>query len=657
MCGLAGIVAWTERYRVSRDILQRMSATIAHRGPDGQGLFLNHEGEITAQRPQAAMVHRRLAVLDLDPRANQPFVDDGGRWIVFNGEIYNFRDLRRELSRLRPDYAWRTQGDTEVLLLAYAVWGPQCVEHLNGMFALAIWDESAGAMFLARDRMGQKPLYLATAPADDNRGLGAIAFASEKSALHCLPWVKRQLDSGSLVQYLRWGYLISDQLPPAHRLLISNPGQGAVPESYYRHSPPGPLGMSKAESIGALVEQTRRLVRQAVARQLVADVPMGCLLSGGIDSSIIAACMKGAGGGEREVLTFSMGFDDPRYDETEYAAAVAAHLGTKHHRFVVRPDAIEDLPRLAEVFGEPFGDSSALPTHYLARETRRHVKVALSGDGGDELFGGYDRYRALALTQRLDRLPGLLRPAMLGWASRGLARVLRGSHPKSSIARMKRLLATMTSPPSQRYQGYLRLFDDPTIRQLLQDKSPDAMGQPEPDIYNVYLETRDAVESALAFDRDTYLPGDLLTKLDRASMLHALEVRSPFMDHELVSFAARLPTPLLWSGGPKRMLREAFGRDLPEFVFQRPKMGFALPIGQWFRVELRSMLHDHLFAAGSFAARHFVNKTVRRLVEEHEARRVDHSQRLYSLLMLELWFAGQNKHQDDCRDVHKGNRS
>jgi asparagine synthase (glutamine-hydrolysing) len=361
-------------------------------------------------------------------------------------------------------------------------------------------------------------------------------------------------------------------------------------------------------------------------------VPLGCFLSGGIDSSVITGCMRRFG----PVETFSIGFDDPRYDESKYAAAVARHLGTSHHEFRVTPDAAQDLPKLVEVFGQPFADSSALPTHYLSRETRRHVKVALSGDGGDELFGGYDRYRAMKLTAKADLLPKAVR-----WlAGRTVDVIIPDAHPKSRIAHLKRLTRSLSFMMAERYDSYMRLFDDPAIEELL--GRPVFPGTERiSTAFDRFSDERSPVECALAVDRATYLPDDLLTKVDRCSMLHALEVRSPFMDHELVSFAATLTTNQLLKGGPKRMLREAFSDALPAWVFTRKKMGFAVPIGEWFRGQLRPMLRDHLFAADSFAKSHFNTPVVQRLVDDHEQERVDHSQRLYALLMLELWWKTQ----------------
>jgi asparagine synthase (glutamine-hydrolysing) len=394
------------------------------------------------------------------------------------------------------------------------------------------------------------------------------------------------------------------------------------------------------------VATTRHRVTQAVARQLVSDVPLGCFLSGGIDSSIVAAAMRAvtreAG---QDVLTFSIGFDDARYDETPYAAEVARHLGTTHHEFKVRPDAAADLPKLAEVFGEPFGDSSALPTHYLSRETRRHVKVALSGDGGDELFGGYDRYRATRAAERAAALPAFVRPLLTTslWQ-----KVLPGNHPKSLPARIKRFQSSLALAPGPRYVGYMRLFDDGAAASLMSRRSATnyrghllASRAWLLDEYTRLSRGRDVVETATALDRVSYLPEDLLTKVDRASMLHALEVRSPFMDHELVAYASRLSTSQLIDGGSKRLLREAFAPDLPKAVFTRRKMGFAVPIGDWLRGELRPMLHDHLFARDAFAATHFSRDGLERFVNEHERGTADHSQRLYALLMLELWWRTQ----------------
>lgn len=650
MCGIAGIIQWGSDVPVERDILHQMSAAIAHRGPDGQGLCFDHDS-----RCAAGLAHRRLAVLDPNPRSNQPFeldLPDGRRFVlVFNGEIYNFRNLRAELEQDLPGYAWRTGGDTEVLAAAYAAWGVECLARLEGMFAFAIWDRREHWLFLARDRMGQKPLYLAASER-------ACAFASEPRALRPVPWIDWSLREEGLAEYLRYGYAthtifngVTQLEPGTYRLL--GPDNIGPARRYFdpnEINEPRAIHEPRASASGdvASTAPLRSRLVDIVGRQLVSDVPLGCFLSGGIDSSIIAACARAHG----PLQTFSIGFDDPRYDETPYARAVARHLGTDHHELRVTIDAAQDLPKLAGALGEPFGDSSFLPTYYLSRETRRHVTVALSGDGGDELFGGYERYRAMQLGRRLDALPTSIRRLLSS-----VGRAMPDDHPKSAVAKLKRFLSAADRPPAGRYLSLMRLFDDALLHEI---RGHDSFS-PDPliDSFNQLAHSRDVVAAAAALDRISYLPGDLLTKVDRASMLFALEIRCPFMDHGLVGWAAQLDADQLLAGGRsgdparpvssdgrgrtpysggKRMLREAFAADLPAWVFHRPKMGFAVPIGQWFRHGLKSMLHDHLLAADSFAADHFNLHPIRRLLAEHHSGRQDHTQRLYALLMLELWW-------------------
>ena len=661
MCGFAGVISWSESHRTSRATLARMSAAIAHRGPDGEGVYFSSDPDdlgvpITPDRPQVALAFRRLAVLDPTPNSDQPFVSTDGRYVlVFNGEIYNFRDLKSEISKLKSKYVWRTHGDTEVLMMAFAVWGERCVEKFNGMFAFAVWDHRERSLFLARDRMGQKPLYIA---ADH----GVVTFASEPAGL--LQPLDRSPDLAgrTLCRFLGYGSIGEiRQKARFYSFRVANRGR-----SYRRGEPPFPqpyfhpaIGLSFAEWLpstygAAAVRSTgvppgphgrdahvtnalpidastiKAAVERAVERQLVSDVALGVFLSGGVDSSVIAACASKHG----PVKTFSIGFDDPRYDETKYAEEVAKHLRTEHHAFRVTPNVIEDLPTLARVFGEPFADSSALPTHYLSRETRKHVTVALSGDGGDELFGGYDRYVAMQKATRVPRAIGaLIAP---------LARPFLRGHPKSTLTRAARFASTLALSPAARYDQLMRVFDDATIDALI-GATDQRLRRNVRDVFEHEFErTGNVVRAALATDRVTYLPDDLLTKTDRCSMLHGLEVRSPFMDHELVGLAAQLTEDQLLGGGKgggkKRMLREAFASELPASVFARKKMGFAVPIGEWFRGPLRSFLRDHLFAADSFARGHFAMPVVERLVDEHETQRRDHSQRLYALLMLELWW-------------------
>lgn len=676
MCGLAGIVAWDDRFRVDRSTLDAMGRAVAHRGPDGEGVYLNHTEFVTPFKPQCGLVHRRLAVIDLDERGLQPFDDGGlGKWLVYNGEVYNFRELRARVAGANPRYRWRTECDTEVVLAALETWGPSALTQFNGMLAMAMWDQATQSLLLARDRMGQKPLYYAAVDAAGrpwqgfvaHEGKGdaveiwsnaecpaAVAFASELGALRAVPWFDvSAVDYVALAEYLRWGYVPAPatiyrsaaKLPPAMWMRLNH--RGCDRESYFdANAVESPAPVEAVEALDP-VARTRELILSAVRRQLVADVPLGCFLSGGVDSSIIAAAMTLSTGDARQVRTFTVGFDDARYDETPFAAEVARHLGTAHEQIRVQPRAADDLPRLAEVYGEPFGDSSALPTHYLSRETRRDVKVALSGDGGDELFGGYDRYRAMAITERINRLPAVVRDVVVARCWQWLP----GIHPKGRISRLKRLLGSAHLPPGERYASYVRLFDEATLQPLLGVAGP--IVETDDRIAHLHQHFAAAgrcpVTAALAADRVSYLPDDLLAKVDRASMLHGLEVRSPFMDHDLVRFAAGLradqlfthPSPRRAQG--KRLLQQAFAGDLPPSVFDRPKAGFALPIGQWLRGALRGMLNDLLFSPDSFLNGHMVPGEARKLVDQHQRGRRDHAQRLYALLMLELWWRSHGK--------------
>jgi asparagine synthase (glutamine-hydrolysing) len=664
MCGFAGVISFSRHCRIdparASRLARNMDADLAHRGPDGSGTFeLGLEPSApdpSPATPQALLVHRRLAVIDPVPRSDQPFLAAGGGLIaVFNGEIFNYRALRDELSP-RP---WRTEGDTEVLLAAYEAWGDRCAQRLEGMFAFAILDlraQAAPRLLLARDPAGEKPLFVAVARAlegdrwseasDSAHRIGGVAFASELAPLRRVPWIDLSLNRPALLDYLSWGYVPGartihcgiGKLLPGHVQIITPSGEARRRyfDSGGRHRLAGDHRWTSAVTI------TRELVASAVEKRLVADVPIGCLLSGGIDSSIVALHMARALEREgRRLDTFSIGFDDPRYDETAYAREVAEHLGTRHHAFHVRPEVAEILPKLARVFGEPFADSSAIPTQYLAQQTRRHVTVALGGDGGDELFGGYDRYVALRLAERARSIPLPLRRLAALAAGR-----LPASHPKSRGARLRRLGTTINESAGERYAGYMRLFSHPMIVRLLPPGTVarEDRGRVADRWFDAYLEGRDVVAAATALDRVTYLPGDLLVKADRCSMLHALEVRSPFMDVELLRFAGTLgEAGLLESDGvrtaKKRLLRDAFSTRLPASVFGRPKMGFAVPVGEWFRGPLRDMLHGTLFARDSMITEYFIVSSVEELLEAHLRGRADHGQRLYGLLMLELWWS------------------
>ncbi|MGF1634050.1 MAG: asparagine synthase (glutamine-hydrolyzing) [Phycisphaerae bacterium] len=621
MCGFAGLVTFGGRRPDGGGGLEAVSPRLACRGPDGRGDWLNRPGPGTRDEPRVEVTFRRLAVLDPAARADQPMHTPDGRYtLVFNGEIYNFRQLREELSRLHST-PWLTTGDTEVLLHALAAWGTDALVRLNGMFALALWDAATNTLLLARDRMGQKPLY--------------TTWDGTRAYFGSVPQAPGFPDDAELAGYLRHGYIRQDELAPGSwlRLTADGPSTGV----YYACNERGSGGVAglavscrarPTRSAAAKAESARvdvaGVVRRAVERQLVSDRSLGVFLSGGIDSSVVALCAQRAAG---DVRTFSVRFGEGAYDETPYALAVAKHLGTRHEVFDITPAVVEDLPAVVTAFGEPFADSSALPTWYLCRETVKHVTVALSGDGGDELFGGYDRYVAMRLSARARHVPAWLRRALVG-------RFL-GGHPKGRLTRLARLLEAADLAPARRYARFMRLFTDAQIRELA-PHLPDVPDRAE-QVFRTLEKTHCPVSAAAATDRVTYLPDDLLRKVDRCSMAHGLEVRSPFMDPDVLGVASGLTGEQLVGGGKKRLLREAFAGELPRFVFRRRKMGFAVPVGTWFRGPLREYLHEHLLAADGYSRRHFAPAAVEQLLRDHDTGRFDHAQRLWALLVLEVW--------------------
>ncbi len=634
MCGICG-AAWTESARAPGDAeLAAMVARLEHRGPDDSG---------TRRDDHSALGFRRLAIVDL-PGGHQPLGnEDGTVWTVFNGEIYNFPALRRRLEA--RGHRLRSSGDTEVLVHLYEDEGTGMFALLRGMFALAIWDEPRRRLVLGRDRLGQKPLLYRHDP-------GRIAFASELKALLALPEseVPRAVDPLALDQYLTFGYVPHPRtilrgvhkLPPAHFAVWH---EGRLELGRY-WDPDWDVEVDRPP--GEDAEQLRAALDEAVREQMVADVPLGAFLSGGVDSTIIVGLMQRASA--RPVKTFSIGFGDPAFDESRFAALAARALGTDHHAFTVEPRAWETLPALAAQFDEPFADSSALPTWHVARETRKHVTVALTGDAGDELFAGYDRYRAVALAAWLDRLPDAPR-AFLGGP---LARVLPASvRAKTRLRQARRMLEGIGQAPEARYLRWVQMFDEPTRAGLYSDDFLDHLaragraGPEEGDPASVLARAfaaapgRDPVTRATIVDLLTYLPGDLLVKVDLASMGNSLECRSPFLDHRVVELALAMPARRklrLRGGRSKVVLKEAFADILPPEIRNRPKMGFGVPLDRWFRGELKDELRAVLLDPRTLGRNLFRPGAVEAMVDEHVRSRQDHAYRLWALLMLELWF-------------------
>lgn len=633
MCGIAG-ASWTPDVSPVDDAtLRRMTAALAHRGPDDDGHYFSPHGGV-------ALGHRRLSIIDL-AGGHQPLSnEDGSVWIAFNGEIYNYRELQPVLES--QGHKFRTASDTETIVHLYEQHGPDCVTKLRGMFAFAIWDDRQRQLFLARDRLGKKPLIY-------RRDTGRLLFGSELKAILQVPGVPREIDPAALADYLALQYVPYPksilngyaQLPPAHWAMFSARTGDLKIERYW--APPyedQPLAEGE-QSVPLSDEQWRTRLREtlteAVRLRLRSDVPLGAFLSGGIDSTIITGLMQRQS--SRPIQTFSIGFPVRQFDERTFAREAARKLGTKHHELVVDPSAVELLPKLIWHYDQPFADSSAIPTMYLSEFTRKHVTVALTGDGGDELFSGYDRYQAVRLASRVDQLPGWLRSPLTHpvWQ-----RLPASVQQKSWRRRLKRFLAVLGQSPARRYLNWISIFDDARRTELLSPEFQRRLGEHDAAEFILSAFGRhpgaDIVRRTTAVDVDTYLPADILVKVDIASMAYGLECRSPFLDHQVAALAARMPQRLKMHGGQgKQILREVFRDLLPDSIARRPKMGFGVPLDHWFRGELKELLGDTLFARKCVERGYFDPGAVRRMVDEHLSARWDHSARLWSLLILELW--------------------
>lgn len=651
MCGITG-TSWTTREKnVSPQVLRSMTRVLSHRGPDDAGgyhsdlpqksFLFDHESQWAEYTPDsetgAALGHRRLSIIDLGT-GHQPLCnEDGTVWIAFNGEIYNYQELRSELTQ--QGHQFKTESDTEVIVHLYEEQGTACVERLRGMFAFGIWDERRQRLFLARDRMGQKPLFYREEP-------GRLSFASELKSLLQLPQASREVDPHAIDLFLAYQYVPHpwsilkgyQKLPPAHRAIYER-GELTV-ERYW--TPPYQDPQSHTDlpfqSPPEWSKALRQTLTESVRIRMRSDVPLGAFLSGGIDSTIIAGLMQSMS--EHPVHTFSIGFPVKQFDERSYAREAAAMLGTEHHEYVVEPAALEMLPRLAWHYDEPFADSSAIPTMYLSQVTRQEVTVSLSGDGGDELFAGYDRYRAVALSQWFDRLPEIVKKMMTASIWQKLPASVE---QKSFRRRVKRFLAGLAVPPERRYLKWVGIFDTerrlemytPDFREQLQSFDADQFLL---DAYQLCPD-RDFVTRTTATDVLTYLPCDILTKVDIASMAHSLECRSPFLDHHVAELAAVMPLNLkMHKGRGKQILVDTFADLLPESIQTRKKMGFGVPLNHWFRNELKPLLYDVLLDQRAIDRQIFNKAAVEQLISEHQNQQWDHSARLWSLLVLEMWF-------------------
>ena len=640
MCGIAG-AAWTaESPPLERDVLQRMVAALAHRGPDAEGLYLSGEASPAAggawTGPGAALGHRRLSIIDLSDGQQPLSNEDGTVWIAFNGEIYNYRELQPQLAA--QGHRFRTASDTEVIVHLYEQYGPACVDHLRGMFAFAIWDQNRRRLFLARDRLGKKPLVYRH---EANR----LLFASELKAILQVPSVPRELDLAALDEYLCYQYVPHPhcifrgfaKLPPAHWAIYQD-GKLQI-ERYWKPDYEPHLkaaGPPPARTPDELRRELRATLTEAVRLRLRSDVPLGSFLSGGIDSTIISGLMQELS--EQPINTFSIGFPVKEFDERHHAREAARHLGTRHHEQLVEPSALAILPKLIWHYDEPFADSSAIPTLYLSQMTREHVTVALSGDGGDELFGGYQRYQAARIGSWVDRLPRFVR----NWLGSPLWQRIPATAAQRRRRRLKRLLNAIGQSPERRYLSWICIFDDQQRHDLYSNALREQLANADAGrfLLRAYEEcpSRDFVTQTTCADLLTYLPCDILTKVDIASMAYGLECRAPFLDQQVADFAARLPISLKLHGRQgKQILLDTFADLIPPGLRHRPKQGFGVPLSHWFRGELRPLLEDVLLDPAALGRGLFRPEAVRQLVTQHVQGHHDHSHRLWALLVLELW--------------------
>jgi len=629
MCGIVGVLHFDSGRPVDHALLQRMTDVLAHRGPDGRGVHVDGA---------AGLGHRRLAIIDLSAEASQPMTnEDGTVWVVFNGEIYNFKQLRDEL--LARGHAFRSRSDTEVLVHLYEEYGDDLVQRLRGMFAFAIWDARRRRLLLARDRFGQKPMYY-------RLDAGALRFASEVKAMLEDPEVPRAADPEAIDDYLTYGYVPDpgtafagiQKLSPGSLLAVEASGRHRLRRYWSLPLVPKHEVARTRWSMARVEEELLGLIDEAVSLRTVADVPLGALLSGGIDSSAIVAslCAQRGNGGAR---TFSIGFDDPDWNESAYAELVARHLGTEHEVLILQPEALPALERIAWHHSDPQADPSCLPTFAVCGLARRRVTVALSGDGGDELFCGYPQYRAAQVTELLQRLPGPLRAAA---GSPYLIQALNRAGQRFLARQLAYNRGNGHQDPTDLHLARIELTSPAMKLDLYGSAFREAIGARDARRHLRGLiaasEGTTFVERCAHADAVSYLPDDILVKVDVASMAYGLECRSPFLDHVLAEYVARLPFELKMKRlETKHVIKRAVRRRLPRQTLERGKMGFGVPLRQWFREEVSTMLREIVLSPRALERGYFRPDAVRRLVDGSTRGKGEHHRLLFALLMLELW--------------------
>ncbi|WP_031482595.1 asparagine synthase (glutamine-hydrolyzing) [Maridesulfovibrio frigidus] len=646
MCGIAGLIDFSKSTNSDqlRQIAKNMGFAQSTRGPDGSGQWADPESGI-------GLDHRRLAIIDLTEEGVQPMTSRSGRFVTsYNGEIYNYQDLRAELEKTTEFQGWRGHSDTEVMLEAIEQWGfEKALKSFSGMFAIALWDRDEKKLFLARDRMGEKPLYYST---QNNKFL----FGSELKALMACENFERKVDRNSLSSYLRYHYVPAPRtifknvycLMPGTWLSVSQDGTVSDPAEYWSLLDSAREAESKIFTApdSAIIETLEDLLLKVVEREMISDVPLGAFLSGGIDSSLIVALMQQCA--LAPVKTFTIGFDDEAYNEANDAKLVAQHIGTEHTELYVSPkDALEIIPSIPQIWDQPFSDASQIPTHLVSRMTRDHVTVALSGDGGDELFAGYNRhFRGCSLWKHLERIPISLRSiaakAILGITPADLDEIVdvlkpiipKKLHMRLPGQKLHKLANVMDADSASEYYSALTsnwLNPETIVMSGRETVSPFQNYSRQPSTKNLtaWMQFMDAA---------TYLPDDIMTKVDRAAMAVSLETRAPFLDHEIVEFSQRLPMHLRTQNGQgKHALREILYKHVPKNLIERPKMGFGIPIGDWLRGPLREWAEELLSPERIADDGYFNGRTVQKAWREHLSGTKDNQYRIWNILVFQSW--------------------
>ncbi|MFC1804599.1 asparagine synthase (glutamine-hydrolyzing) [Candidatus Omnitrophota bacterium] len=624
MCGICGIIDYREK-QVKEETIRRMCSKMQHRGPDDEGVYVSNQSW-----PVVGLGHRRLKVIDLSSAGRQPISnEDDSLYLVINGEIYNYLDLRKGLEE--KGHRFKSQTDSEVVLHLYEDHAEDCLQYLRGAFAFAIWDKKGEKLFFARDRLGQKPLLFSWQK-------GRFSFASEFCALLASGLIEKKINHAMIDSYLRFGYIPAPQsiyenvhkLLPGHFAILHK--EKLVLNSYWSLDYKGKINIDEKEA----TDELERIATEAVRIRLQSDVPLGVFLSGGLDSSMIVAIMARLGA---KIKTFSIGFKEKAYSELKYASMVAKRYSTDHREFMVTPKAREVVPLLVQRYGEPYADSSAIPSYYVARETRRFVTVALNGDGGDEAFAGYERYQAMYLAEAYSRLPGFLRDKILPTFTRMIPDSIHFHNP---LRRARRFLKGAQLPRLDRYTGWMSFTPKQILSRIYTKSfkkrfsSGAGSGYLSPFLDN--FGRLELLDTLLLTDISTNLPNDLTVKMDIATMANSLEARSPFLDQEVMGFMASMPARLKFKGLNKKYLIKQLAKEyLPKEIIQRKKRGFGVPVGDWFRGELKGFLFENLLSRKSMNRGYFMPEVIKMMIKEHAEAREDYANPLWTLLMLELW--------------------